>query len=78
MASLEVRRVTEPQEWENWNSALCERGRDALFSTTHWAETLASAQGCSWTLHLCRSGEELMGGVILLDEGGGGRKRRFV
>ncbi len=78
MASFEVSRTLEPADYESWNSALADAGRGALFSTTHWVETLASVQECSWSLFLCRSGDEVVGGATVLDRGGAGGSRRFI
>lgn len=78
MALLDVTRTVEPSDYESWNSALSRAGKGALFATTHWAETLASVQECSWSLYLCRSGDEVVGGATVLDEGGPGGRRRFI
>jgi len=78
MASLEVNRTSEPADFESWNNALVDAGGGALFATTHWAETLASVHECSWSLFLCRSGDEVVGGATVLDEGDAGGTRRFI
>ncbi len=78
MAALEVSRTTEPADFESWNAALAKGEQGALFATTHWVETLASAQECSWSLFLCRTGDEVVGGAVVLDQGAGRKGRRFV
>ncbi|MFH1680213.1 MAG: hypothetical protein ABIH26_06145 [Candidatus Eisenbacteria bacterium] len=75
MAAVEVIRATRAEETEEWSNALDASGAGLLFSRVVWAETLASALGSSWVLHLCRLGDEIAGGALLLTAGTPGRAR---
>jgi hypothetical protein len=75
VAAIEIVRATRAEEIEEWSAALEAGGAGFLFSRVVWAETLAAALGASWALHLCRIGEEIAGGALLLTEGAPGRER---
>jgi len=75
VGALQVCRAGEAEQIERWNETL--RGsRGALFSRIDWVETVASAVGCSWSLHHCLSADELWGGAVLLERRGSSGKRR--
>jgi hypothetical protein len=74
VSTIEITRAESPAEREEWDRRI-EEGDGLLFSRASWAEMLASAASSRWSLRLCRRGEVLVGGALLLDENGWGALR---
>lgn len=75
MATLEVIRAKDPERIDEWNRAQDPEKGGYLFSRSGWLETLASALDCGWSLYICRAGDEIAGGALILEEGRSGGAR---